>query len=223
MANARKGSNAKRSGRGSATAGKSKSAPTAAKVTAPRAADQNSASQGSARESMARKQAGKGKAPAAKRTPPARTTTRAKKPMRGAAKSRVGKLSAASSTSLFERVAFTLLPVQDAKRARAFYEEVLGLQRGLASSDGTWTEYDLPGGGCIALFRHPDASAPSRPGSGALALEVSDLDALNLRLQAAGVVYRGGIVHGPNCRMSNIEDSEGNGLILHQLNQKRHA
>lgn len=29
--------------------------------------------------------------------------------------------------------------------ARAFYEEVLGLTRGLAAPNGVWTEYDLPG------------------------------------------------------------------------------
>ena len=34
---------------------------------------------------------------------------------------------------------------------------------------------------------------------------------------AAGVVYQGPVIHGPNCRMSNILDSEGNGIILHEL------
>ena len=119
-----------------------------------------------------------------------------------------------------DRVAFTLLQVEDATRARAFYEDVLGLKRGLASPEGTWTEYDLPGGGCLALFKHPDP-AQARPAGGAsIALEVSDLDALDERLRAAGVEYRGPRINGPNCRMSNIVDSEGNAIILHQLTRK---
>jgi catechol 2,3-dioxygenase-like lactoylglutathione lyase family enzyme len=117
-----------------------------------------------------------------------------------------------------EKVAFTLLAIEDPERARRFYEETLGLTRGLASPDGTWTEYDLPGGGCIALFRHPDPRAAKAPGGGgAVALEVSDLDALDARLRSAGVRYQGDRVHGPRCRMSNILDSEGNAIILHQL------
>lgn len=119
--------------------------------------------------------------------------------------------------SPLQKVAFTLLPIVDPARARAFYEGTLGLVRGLASPDGTWTEYDLPGGGCIALFRHPDPAHRQAPGGGAVAFEVADLDALNERLRALGVTFRGGVVHGPRCRMSNIIDPEGNGIILHEL------
>ena len=118
-----------------------------------------------------------------------------------------------------DRVAFTLFQVEDATRARAFYEDILGLKRGLSSPEGTWTEYDLPGGGCLALFRHPNGSfAPS--GGASVALEVADLDAVNETLKAAGVRYRGDVIKGPKCRMSNILDSEGNGLILHQLDPR---
>jgi predicted enzyme related to lactoylglutathione lyase len=118
---------------------------------------------------------------------------------------------------MFQKIAFTMLPVVDATRARAFYEEVLGLTRGLASPEGTWTEYDLPGGGCLALFRHPDPKHARPPGGATVAFEVADLDALDERLKAGGVVYQGERIHGPRCRMSNILDSEGNALILHQL------
>ncbi len=119
-----------------------------------------------------------------------------------------------------QKVAFTMFPITDATRARAFYEDVLGLRRGLSSPEGTWTEYDLPGGGCLALFKHPDPSAARPPGGASVAFEVDDLDALNEQLRAKGVVYQGDMVHGPNCRMSNILDSEGNAIILHQLARK---
>jgi predicted enzyme related to lactoylglutathione lyase len=137
-----------------------------------------------------------------------------KKPLKKPAKKPLKK--PARSPEL-QKVAFTLFPIVDAKRARAFYEGTLGLTRGLASPEGTWTEYDLPGGGCLALFCHPDPGSRQKPG-GSIAFEVADLDALNRRLKKAGVTYQGEMVHGPHCRMSNILDSEGNAIILHQLN-----
>jgi predicted enzyme related to lactoylglutathione lyase len=125
------------------------------------------------------------------------------------------KVKATTPRPMLERVAFTMFQVEDAARARAFYEDVLGLERGLASPDGMWTEYDLPGGGCLALFCHPNGA--SRPGGASVAFEVVDLDLLNQRLKAAGVVYTSDVIRGPNCRMSNIVDSEGNALVLHEL------
>lgn len=122
---------------------------------------------------------------------------------------------------MLKKVAFTLFPVDDPARARAFYEETLGLTRGLSSPDGVWTEYDLPGGGCLALFRHPDAKARGERGTknASIAFEVEDLDALMAELKGKGVKFSSDVIKGPNCRMANIEDSEGNAIILHQLNQ----
>jgi predicted enzyme related to lactoylglutathione lyase len=118
---------------------------------------------------------------------------------------------------MFKKVAFTMFPVSDPARARAFYETTLGLQRGSASPNGVWTEYDLPGGGCLALFGGPEA----KPGGGAsIALEVEDLDALNTRLKTAGVNYQADLVPSPVCRMSIIQDSEGNTIILHELKKR---
>jgi predicted enzyme related to lactoylglutathione lyase len=122
---------------------------------------------------------------------------------------------------MFQKVAFTMFPIEDAARARAFYEDVLGLARGSASDNGVWTEYDLPGGGCLALFCHPDPSSARRGGGASIAFEVSDLNALNDQLTAAGVVYQGDMVHSPVCRMSSILDSEGNTIILHELKRDR--
>lgn len=120
---------------------------------------------------------------------------------------------------MFQRIAFTMFPIEDATRARDFYENVLGFTRGLASPSGAWTEYDLAGGGCLALFRHPDPAFARPAGGASVAFEVTDLDALNERLRAAGVRYQGDVVRGPHCRMSNILDTEGNAIILHQLDR----
>lgn len=121
---------------------------------------------------------------------------------------------------MFKKIAFTMFSVEDPERARAFYEETLGLKRGLASPNGTWTEYDLPEGGCLALFRHPNQKSARPAGGASVAFEVEDLDALTERLRGAGVTFQGDFVHGPNCRMINIVDTEGNSIILHQLNPR---
>lgn len=120
---------------------------------------------------------------------------------------------------MFKKVAFTLYPVQDTQRARHFYENVLGLKVGLHMESGMWTEYDLPGGGCLALFNTKDIQ-PSASAGGSVALEVEDLDALIAELKGKDVKFQAEMIPSPVCRMSIILDSEGNSLILHELKKK---
>jgi len=120
---------------------------------------------------------------------------------------------------MFKKVAFTMYPVKDWQRARAFYEETLGLTAGSKSPNGVWTEYDLPGGGCLALFATEDLK-PSAEAGGSVALEVEDLDALIAQLKGKGVSFKAEMIHSPVCRMSVCLDSEGNAIILHELKKK---
>ena len=120
---------------------------------------------------------------------------------------------------MFKKVAFTMYPVSDVPRARKFYEETLGLKPGLAGGRGDmwWIEYDLPAGGCLAITNTTGDS----PGGGTVALEVDDLDALVTDLKAKGVKFESDeVIHGPRCRMAVCQDSEGNKLVLHQLEPK---
>ena len=117
---------------------------------------------------------------------------------------------------MLNKVAFTMYPVKDSTRARQFYETTLGLRRGSSSPDGVWTEYDLPGGGCLALFRGGDLE-PSASAGASVAVEVEDLDALCARLKAEGVQFKAEDIESPVCRMAVILDSEGNAIILHKL------
>jgi predicted enzyme related to lactoylglutathione lyase len=117
---------------------------------------------------------------------------------------------------MLKKVAFTMYPVIDPERARHFYEETLGLARGSQAGNGDWTEYDLPGGGCLALYATKDIQ-PSAGAGGSVAFEVQDLDALVARLKTAGVQFKADEIKSPVCRMAVILDSEGNSLILHQL------
>lgn len=123
---------------------------------------------------------------------------------------------------MFKKIAFTMFGVEDTARARAFYETKLGFKRGSSSDNGVWTEYDLPSGGCLALFNHPDPNHKSTRGSGSasVAFEVEDLDALIPQLKQKGVTFKSEIIPSPVCRMSIIEDSEGNTIVLHQLHAK---
>lgn len=118
---------------------------------------------------------------------------------------------------MIKKVAFTMFPFKDVARARKFYEETLGLALGSHGNRGDqwWIEYDLPQGGCIAL-QNFDNAEPG--GAGTLALEVEDLDALMAHLKANGVAFKSDVIHGPHCRMAMCNDSEGNPLMLHQLN-----
>ena len=128
-------------------------------------------------------------------------------------------LDAVVRGGIFEKVAFTMYPIRDTARARAFYERTLGLAVGSCSDNGIWTEYDLPGGGCLALFRTDD-TAPSASAGGTIALEVRDLDALVARLETAGVTVKMKGIESPVCHMAVILDSEGNSILLHQLARK---
>lgn len=122
--------------------------------------------------------------------------------------------------TMIQKVAFTMFPVTDTERSRAFYESTLGLKVGSHASNGVWTEYDLPGGGCLALFKHPDPHHTPKFGGASVAFEVADLDALNGQLKEAGVSYSADMVHSPVCRMSMISDPDGNSIILHELKKK---
>jgi len=120
---------------------------------------------------------------------------------------------------MYEKVAFTMYPIKDAERARAFYGETLGLEIGSKASSGAWTEFDLPGGGCLALFKTTELE-PSSNSGGSVALEVSDLDAEKARLKGLGVKFKADLIESPVCRMAVILDSEGNSIILHELRKK---
>ena len=119
-----------------------------------------------------------------------------------------------------KKVAFTVYPVTDVARARRFYEETLGLPVGMAGGQGEmhWVEYDLPGGGCLAIT-NATGDEPSAVAGGTIALEVEDLSSLMQHLKDAGVPFKTDVIRGPRCRMAVCVDSEGNAILLHQLDR----
>jgi predicted enzyme related to lactoylglutathione lyase len=118
---------------------------------------------------------------------------------------------------MMKKVAFTMYPVKDLKRARMFYEDTLGMQVGKISAEGAWVEYDLPGGGCFALTTLAQGVEPSSNAGGSIAFEVPDIEKLSQKLKSAGVTFKLDTFSTPVCKMAVILDSEGNALMLHQL------
>ena len=86
---------------------------------------------------------------------------------------------------MFKKVAFTMYPITDVARARTFYEQTLGLKVGRQGNRGDkwWVEYDLPGGGCLALTNFT-GEQPSADSGGTVAFEVEDLDGLIAQLKS---------------------------------------
>ena len=121
---------------------------------------------------------------------------------------------------MFQKIAFTMYPVKDMARAEAFYRETLGLGPSTGSVTRGWVEFDLPGGGCIALTVHSGAEPGAKAG-GTIAFEVSDLDRLIEELKAKDVTFMATDIESPVCRMAMCNDSEGNRIVLHQLKKKK--
>ena len=113
-------------------------------------------------------------------------------------------------------IAFTGIPVTDIARARAFYENVLGLKPTMESAGGMWIEYDI-GATTLGIGSYGEQWQPSPQGT-CVALEVDDVDAAIAHLQANGVTIFMAPMDSPVCRFAMICDPDGNKIIIH----KRH-
>ncbi len=110
-------------------------------------------------------------------------------------------------------IAFTGIPVTDMKRARAFYEDVLGLKPDPEMTGEMWTEYSI-GAGTLAIACIGEQWKPSNEGTIA-ALEVENLEEAVARLKERKIAYEE--YPSPVCRMAAIQDPDGNKLVLHKL------
>ncbi len=114
-----------------------------------------------------------------------------------------------------KNIAFVGIPVTDIKRARSFYEGVLGLKPSAGFSEGVWIEYEISHG-TLAIGSVGDQWKPSSDGT-SVALEVDDLDAAVKRLKKANVPFDTENVESPVCRMAVVQDPDGNKIIIHKL------
>ena len=118
---------------------------------------------------------------------------------------------------MISEIAFTGSPVTDMKRAREFYEGVLGLKPTMDSAGGMWVEYEI-GTGVFGIGCYGDAWKPSEQGT-CVAFEVDDFDVEIARLKSLGVKFSTNVMPTPICRFAIICDPYGNRILIH----KRHA
>ena len=114
-----------------------------------------------------------------------------------------------------QSLAFVGIPVTDVKRARVFYEGVLGLGVAETMMGGQWIEYDL-GNNTLAIANVGPQWTPSDQGTGA-ALEVDDFDGAVKWLKEQAVPFVVEAYESPCCRMAIIHDPDGNNIVIHKL------
>jgi len=102
------------------------------------------------------------------------------------------------------------------KRARQFYEDMLGLKMTKLFGDEktAWVEYDI-GANTLAITNgHPNWK-PS-PGGATLALEVEDFAAAVQKLKQGGCTFYAGPVQTPVCNLAVVADPDGNSVMIHK-------
>ena len=114
-----------------------------------------------------------------------------------------------------KKIGFVAIPVTEIKRARAFYEGVLGLEVSEEMMGGNWIEYAL-GEDTLAIANMGDRWTPSDQGTGA-ALEVEDFDEAIQKLKVAVIRFAAEPFETPCCHMAVVQDPDGNKVMIHKL------
>ena len=118
-----------------------------------------------------------------------------------------------------KKIGFVGVPVTDLKRARGFYEDVLGLTVSEGMMGGKWVEYSL-GEDTLAIASVGEQWTPSDQGTGA-ALEVENFDDAIKRLQDRHVRFAAEPFETPCCHMAVVQDPDGNKLMIHKLKPEK--
>jgi catechol 2,3-dioxygenase-like lactoylglutathione lyase family enzyme len=109
-----------------------------------------------------------------------------------------------------ERVDFINVPTRDAKRAFAWYHEVLGLPLDPNNSD------ELRAGQVTVTFWEPEGEGLEfKPDVGGFAVRVADVEDAKGELEQKGVEFVGAGDTGV-CKMAVCVDPDGNAVILHR-------
>lgn len=117
-------------------------------------------------------------------------------------------------------IAFTGYPVTDIPRARAFYEQTLGLKSTTVfEHEGRhWIEYDV-GPATLAISNmSTEQWKPSSDGP-VVALEVADFPAAVASLRSAGTKFLIEPMDSGVCHMAIVADPDGNSLCIHHRRQ----
>jgi predicted enzyme related to lactoylglutathione lyase len=114
------------------------------------------------------------------------------------------------------------VPVADVDRARAFYLDVLEweLVMDVPYGDKRWVEVAPRHGqtSFVLVTWFPEMPPGSMQG---IVLDTDDIDRCFADLSARGVEFHAPIEDGPFSRITSFSDPDGNGLVLHQLYERR--
>ena len=112
---------------------------------------------------------------------------------------------------MISKLDFIGIPSQDAKRARSFYVETLGLRPDERSESEVWA-----GETCFGIWEPARFGMQFAPQKNAHpALHVDDVAAARAELEGKGVVFAGDILDTGVCHMAFFTDPDGNDLMLH--------
>ena len=120
----------------------------------------------------------------------------------------------AADTALVTGVDFICVPTKDFERASAFYEDVLGLERGKQWGDMPAREYET-GTLTIAVMQSDAFGQEFQPHTHPIALHVDDVEAARGELESKGVEFAADTLDSGVCHMAWFADPDGNGLMLH--------
>jgi predicted enzyme related to lactoylglutathione lyase len=101
------------------------------------------------------------------------------------------------------------------KRAREFYEDVLGLKIADQMMGGKWIEY-VVGDNTLAIANVGEQWTPSDEGTAA-AFEVENFDEAIKHLKDRQLPFAAEPFETPCCHMAVVQDPDGNKLIIHKL------
>ncbi len=114
-----------------------------------------------------------------------------------------------------KNIAFIGIPVTDMKRAREFYEGVLGLKTSDEMGRGKWVEYAI-GDDTLAIGSVGNQWKPSADGT-SIAIEMENFDEAIKQLKDRQVPFAAEPFESPCCHMAVVQDPDGNKLIIHKL------
>jgi len=116
--------------------------------------------------------------------------------------------------AVIEGIDFVSLPVTNMARAKAFYQDKLGLKQ--SSGSDQWAEFDLGDGPALALVDGAAYGMPADPVvAGSVAIAVRDFEAMVESLKSQGHLKQDAF-ESPVCHGAFVVDSEGNSVALHR-------
>ena len=121
--------------------------------------------------------------------------------------------SASTTRPVVSGVDFVGISVTDLKRAMAFYDDVLGLERTVLREPFN-AEYQV-GNVTVCLLDGAKMGMPAPANQTHLSLHADDFDAAVATLTERGVAFTREHIDTGVCHMAFFEDPDGNALMIH--------